>query len=335
MSAEAARPRRASTGAASIVPPAITVSHPPSRRGWLRRRSNRRITAGGPRVGPWLARGFQAVLRKLAVVAKALAVVALLSGAMYGGRRLVRGVIGSPRFAVREVRVGATIHVSRDDLRALAGVRIGDHLLTVDPDVVAARIATHPWIAAARVRRELPSTVAIDVTERRAVACALLGALYLVDGAGLPFKRATLDEADGLTVLTGVNREQYAAMRTTSEAVFRQQLALLDAYETDGAERPKLSEIHVDAREGFTAVLLDGGGEIRFGRGEWPRKLGALDQILAALGARGPASLSIVYLDGAATDRVTVRMKPAPTDDPELTVAASKKFRSADKRGED
>ena len=51
----------------------------------------------------------------------------------------------------------------------LAGVELGDRLLAVDPDAVAARVTTHPWILSARVRRELPSTLAIEVTERRAV----------------------------------------------------------------------------------------------------------------------------------------------------------------------
>ena len=62
------------------------------------------------------------------------------------------------------------------------------------------------------------------------MASALLGALYLVDGTGHPFKRATFAEADGLPVITGVTRDQYASVRGTSEAVFRQALALYAAY---------------------------------------------------------------------------------------------------------
>jgi cell division protein FtsQ len=333
---------------ASHVPNAVTVERTGPRRGLFRRRNNRRIVVSRPSVAVWLADRLRVLAGKLVLVGKALAVVAFLVGAAFTGRQAIRHVIASPRFAVGEIRVGPTTHVTPDEIRALAGVRIGDRLLAIDPDLVAARLATHPWILSARVRRDLPSALSVEVTERRAVASALLGALYLLDGAGHPFKRATFEEADGLAVLTGITRDQYAAMRPTSEAAFREALGFLAAYagaEPDpansgkkvGASRPKLSEIHIDPRDGFTAVLFDGGGEIRLGRGDWDGKLGQLDRILAALGPRGPAALATVYLDGALSERVTLRLRPseAEASPPPAPVLASKKFRVADKRGED
>jgi cell division protein FtsQ len=285
------------------------------RRGWFKRRSNRRQTYTRPSLIVWLADLLRAVGRRLLVVGKALAVLASIIGVVLAGRQVVRHVIASPRFAVRELRIAPTTHVTEDEVRALLGVRLGDPLLAVDPDAVAAALTKHPWIASARVRRDLPATLAVDVVERRAIATALVGSLYLLDEAGRPFKRATPEEADGLPVLTGVTREQYAAMRATSEAVFRDGLALLEAYEAvDGPARParpKLSEVHVDPRSGFSLVLLDGGGEIRLGRGDFADKLARLDRIVAALDRRGPAALRTVYLDGPLADRVTVRLAEA------------------------
>ena len=68
----------------------------------------------------------------------------------------------------------------------------------------------------------------------------------------------------------------------------------------------------MDPRAGFSLLLLDGAGEIRLGRGGTEEKLARLDHILAALGARGPAALATVYLDGPVADRVTVRMAGPP-----------------------
>jgi cell division septal protein FtsQ len=294
----------------------ITVEHPPVKRRFFRRRSNRRITVSGPSVLAWVGSGLGTVAGKLALVGKALLVVAFLAGAVWGGRRVVRHVIASPRFAVRDIEVGPSTRVSADEIRALAGVQPGDRLLAVDPDAVAARLATHPWILAARVRRQLPSTLAIEVTERRAVASALLGALYLLDADGRPFKRATFAEADGLPVVTGVTRDQYAAVRPTSEAVFRQALELYRIYSDGHPERPKLSEVHIDTRTGFSLTLFEGSGEIRLGRGDFEAKLARFDRIFAALGPRGPSALETVYLDGPLSDRVTVRMAGPPKDDP-------------------
>jgi cell division protein FtsQ len=294
----------------------VVVDKTPPRRGWRRPRRNRRITVQTPSLGAWLAVAFRAIGRKLVVLAKAAVVLAFVVASVVAVRAVVRHVVASPRFAVRDVRVtfsvtadaDAAARVSADEVRELAGVELGDQLLAVDADAIAKQLATHPWIASARVRRELPSVLAIEITERRAAASALLGALYLLDADGRPFKRATFEEADGLPVITGVTREQYAALRRASEAVFREAIALVATYGADPG-RPKLSEVHVDSRQGFSLVLLDGGGRVRLGRGEVEGKLARMDRIIAALGPRGAAEVSTVYLDGPSADRVTVRLR--------------------------
>jgi cell division protein FtsQ len=316
--------------------PRVTLE--PPRRGWFRRRRNQRILVARPSLLVLLMGGLRALALRLAFMGKVLIVAAIMAGALFGGHQLVRHVIASPRFALREIRADATLHVAHEEIVALAGVSPGDRLLAVDTDSVAARVATHPWVATVRVRRQLPSALAIDVVERRAVASALLGTLYLIDEAGRPFKRATLDEADGLPVLTGIGREHYTASRAAAEAAFREALGLLAAYRTEG--RPALSEIHIDPRSGFSLVLFDGGGEVLLGRGDWSGKLARLDEILAALGPRGPAALRAVHLEGQTGDRIAVRLAQAanPTEEPGSAGTSGiriKKFRSAGKRGED
>jgi cell division protein FtsQ len=315
-------------------PRAVVVDRTPPSRGWFRRRRNRRVPFTRPSVPVLLAGGAGWLGRKLIVVGKVLVVMGVVALSVLAGRQLVRHVIASPRFAVKDIRIAATTHVAAEEIEELAGVAIGDRLLTVDPDRVATKLTAHPWIAAARVRRELPSVLSIEITERRAVGTALMGALYLLDGNGRPFKRAAFDEADGLPVITGVTREQYAALRPASEAVFREALALFATYD-EGKTRPKLSEIHVDPRAGFSLVLLDGAGEIRLGRGGTEEKLARFDQILAATGPRGPSGLSVVYLDGAQADRVTVRLAAIDPDPVQPRVVATKKFGPEKKRGED
>ena len=82
----------------------------------------------------------------------------------------MRHVIASPRFAVRRSQVPAGHPRPRDEVQELAGVDEGDRLLTIDTDRSPRKLATHPWVAARACGGELPSTLSIDVTERRAVA---------------------------------------------------------------------------------------------------------------------------------------------------------------------
>jgi cell division protein FtsQ len=282
-----------------------------SKRGFLQRRAtNRRVAvqrqhavlvvAGAVTA---LGRALWAALRVLSKVVLTLAVLAAILG---GGRLAVQHVIASPRFAVRDVQVPALVHLDRDDVLSLAEVEEGDRLLRIDTDGVAAKVAAHPWVASVRVRRQLPATLAIEITERRAVAVAVLGALYLIDENGHPFKRATLEEADGLPVITGVEREQYAAVKAVAEAAFREALAVLAEY---GSERPLVSELNIDPTYGFTLFLRESGAEIRLGREEFSKKLARLDQIFEAVRTSSTGAVRVVHLDypsGAGGTRISV-----------------------------
>jgi cell division septal protein FtsQ len=295
-----------------------------ARRGLLSwRRANRRITVEQRSPLLWLSQVIAAIVRRLLVVVKILAAVGALGGVLYLGRLGVAHVVASPRFALRQLRIDPSTHLTREQIAALTGVSTGDRLITLDTDAVAARLAAHPWIASARVRRELPSTLVINLVERRAAAVALMGGPYLVDESGHAFKPATLDETDGLVVLTGVSREQYAGLREVSESAFHEALALNAAYQHPDSlataraartrvGRPPLSEIHIDPRNGFSLFLYEGGGEIRLGRSELGEKLARLDEILAALGPRGVAALRVLHLDGPVLDRVPLKLAPAP-----------------------
>ena len=294
---------RLTGGRAMAVEPAVPDYHV-SRRGWFgRRRRNRRavvqrrslllaLWAGLARLG----RGAWLVGR---VVGKIVAVLAVLGGAGWGGRWAIRHVVDSPRFQVQQIELQPLQHVRREELVVLAGVALGDRLLSVDTDAVAARLATHPWVAAAHVKRHLPSVLHVELVERRAAAVASLGGLYLVDENGRPFKRARMDEADSLPVLTGIGREQFAKLPEASAGVFREALALLDDYRSRPG-RPALSEVSIDPRFGFSLILLEGGAEIRLGRGEYSKKLARFDQILEAMDKEhlgGLSAVRVVNLD--------------------------------------
>ena len=332
---------------ARYAPREPSAAKPPrARRGLLGfRRGNRRITVQNRSLVVWLGEGVRALGKRLVVVAKLAAAVAALAGAAYGLRVAAAHVVASPRFALRELRVTPSAHLDREQLVELAGVNDGDPLLALDTDVVAARLAKHPWIASARVRRELPSTLVIEVTERHAVAVAVIGVLYLIDEAGHAFKQATLDETEGLIVLTGVSRPAYVGVREASEAVFREAIGLYAAYKHPDSlalarqsrshvGRPALSEIHIDPRNGFSLFLLDGGGEIRLGLGDMSEKLARLDEVLNELGPKGVAALRVMHLDGPASDRVPLRLTPpAVAEDAPETAEQVKKSTAARNAG--
>jgi cell division protein FtsQ len=280
---------------------------------WKGRRGNRRVNIQGRAPFLALAEGIGAFGRLLYAVARVLGKVLLvlgLSALLLGGGRLgVEQVTASDRFALRAVEISPTTRISPDEVVELARITEGDRLLALDTDAIAARVAEHPWAAEVRVRRRLPSVLHFEVLERRAVATVNLGGLYLLDDSGRPFKRATMAEADGLPVLTGIERSQYVDQRAASEAAFREALAILASYRA-GLGRPEIGEVNLSPRYGFTLFMLEGGAEIRLGRKDYDRKLARLDQILEAVKASGqPGSVRVVHLDGSDLRRVSVRLQ--------------------------
>lgn len=281
-----------------------------------RRRRNRRVAIQKVSVGTAMATAFgkagQAVLRVARPTGKILLLLALLAGAVWGGRIGFGHLVSSPRFQIRAIEFSPTAHLSADDIPDLAEISLGDKLLAVDTDRVAANVARHPWVAKVRASRRLPSTLVIEVDERHAAAVAALSGLYLVDGSGRPFKRATMDEADGLPVLTGIDRARYADMRDVSEAAFREALSVVHQYREPGT-RPMIGEVAIDPSFGFTLFFADGGAEVRLGRGNYGKKLALLDQILESVGAK---EIRIVHLDLPESGKIPVLLRSAGADAP-------------------
>ena len=92
------------------------------------------------------------------------AAAALLVVAVLGGGWLV---VNSPVFAIDDIAVRGAHHVSAEEIRTLARIDDGQNLIRLALDEVAARIERHPWVAAAELSRDLPSTLVVDVRERR------------------------------------------------------------------------------------------------------------------------------------------------------------------------
>jgi cell division protein FtsQ len=118
------------------------------------------------------------------------------------GLLLVAGWVlwGTSLLGVREVRVAGTEILSPAQVREAAAVTLRTPLLRVPLGEVAARVETLAPVAEARVRRDWPDAVVIEVVERTAVAAVPVGDGFLrVDGSGVGFQ--TVARAGDLPVV--------------------------------------------------------------------------------------------------------------------------------------
>ena len=221
----------------------------------------------------------------------------LTYGLLVGVREGYGYATSSPRFEVRALAFEPTAHVDELRLRTLVGLPSGTNILSVDLDEVAARIAADPWVARARVVRELPDTLRIEIEEHEPAAVLLAGDFLLVDAHGTAFKRMEEGERGQLPIITGVDRATlYTRPGHAAQVVAR---ALEVEREWTTKHRPRLSEIHIDLGLDVTLFTAETGSQLRLGRGHIAPALARYDAVRAAL-ADEADKIEVVHLDGTA-----------------------------------
>jgi cell division septal protein FtsQ len=115
----------------------------------------------------------------------------LLAGLWTGGSRVAEAVTDLDTFRVTDVQISGLETLDRGQILALMDVT---HETTVWGDLQAweDRLEQHPLLAEARVRRQMPRTLVVDLVERQPVALAPTPTLEPVDreGALLPLDPA-------------------------------------------------------------------------------------------------------------------------------------------------
>lgn len=271
--ADGARPR--SGAEVSPVGPAVTVD--PRMRS---RRIDVRRAAGRRR------------LQRLTI---ALGVLALVVS--------VAAVTRSPLLDVDHVTVEGAAGERAGAVRAAAGLAADQPLVSLDGAAVAGRVEELPWVASARVGRSWPSTVRIEVTERRVVALVPVTGdhVALVDAGGHvvsiePVSGAAEGTAGGsLPVIRGVEGVVAEGRRLGREA--RDALAVAAAMADRMPGRVASLSTDLDAE-------LVAGGVVRFGSAQdLAEKVTAVETVLVDVDVSCMALLDVRVPDSPALTR--------------------------------
>src|SRR3954463_1099487 len=104
----------------------------------------------------------------------------------YAAYRAFDLAVGASALQVRSISVHGNVRLSAGEVRALAeGIR-GKSLLTADLAAYRRRLLASPWVAEVALRRVLPSTIEVFVSERQPMGlCRLQKQLYLIDRSGI------------------------------------------------------------------------------------------------------------------------------------------------------
>lgn len=237
--------------------------------------------------------------------------LALLGAAIVLGRFYL---LHSPRFAVAQVAISPTRHVTAERLRMLSGVSLGQNLISLSTAEVAERLRKEPWLRHIHVEKRLPSTLRIVVEEFEPAALAALDSLYMITADGEVFRRAKpSDYVGSLPIVTGVGRAAYLLDRDWAQSELRRGLHALSLYQKYEG-RPVVREVHVDQITGITFSTASG-ATIRLGQGrdeELLRRLNRFDAVWQTLQKQGDSAQLLLLDNHAHPDHITVRLSQKP-----------------------
>lgn len=235
-------------------------------------------------------------------VLKAAAVLAVLPALAYGAVRFYRVLVTTEYLAVTSVAVTGAVRVAPEEAVELSGITEGQNMLSFSAGDVVEALKTNPWVKKASLKRMLPGSVEIVITERVPAALVHLdGALYVMDASGTVFKKYAAADGLDLPVVTGLTKD--ALKEGGAEAAGLMELmAALKARE--GFNLSNVSEINVDPVFGLSIYTLDEGVRLAVGSGSFAGKLASFDKVVAQ---RGGALGGIEEMDLNNSRAVVVR----------------------------
>lgn len=282
-------------------------------------RANVRLAAPRPKRAPLapLGRGLRELGHKLLALLPSIrlwklfwgiSVLALTALLLWGGLFYVRQ---TPAFALQHLHIEGNQRFSPEQVAAIAQVRSGMNLFSLDRLEAEARLRAHPWIAEARIERRLPDRLEIRIREERAVAILAGDLLRLVSEEGQPFK--TLEEGDpvDLPLVSDYSSRGESTKGWVESQHLRTLVETLKAYERAGVERmAPLSEAYFESDHGLSLVIGHEATLVRLGQDEHALKVQRLGRILQQL-RRSKAQAAYIHLDNKAhPERAIVGLQP-------------------------
>jgi cell division protein FtsQ len=238
----------------------------------------------------------------VAPVIVTLAVAGAAGLAMFRARSLMAHV---GLLQVEHIAIAGNERLSKGEvLGMLEGLR-GESLFGADLDGWRRKLMASPWVRDAALRRSLPSTVEVAISERTPVGVSRVGdAMYLVDERGILIDQYGPQYSDlDLPLVDGLATPSTDG---TSADAARTELAsrIITSIRTRPALAKKLSQIDVTDLHNASVILSGDPAVIYLGDEQFVQRLQQYVDLASTLRERVPG---IDYVDLRFDDRIYVR----------------------------
>jgi len=236
----------------------------------------------------------------------ALLVLGAAAAVWAGHRPSAAALREHPYFAISQLVItGCGPALTPDDVRTWLGFTGDSSLWDAAPARLRARLAEHPYVAHATVRREFPGRLEIVLRERRPRAIVVLDQLYYVDRGGVTFGPLRPQDSRDYPLVTGLAPAMEHGPRTWA---LRRALRLLRRCEQAPCVGA-VSEVHLDAQRGLVLYPAAPRLPIVLGWGSWSEKLRRADRVVRAWEANADR---LAGIDLRFRNQVVLTLRPVP-----------------------
>lgn len=249
----------------------------------------------------WLGR----FLTGVKLIGIAVGLMAISAVFMYGYAAVTR----SEYFRAERIQISGNQRVSNETILSQAGVDIGNNLLALNLRLVRKQLLAHPWIADARVSREIPETITIQVAEHEPLAQVDLGRRFLINAEGRIFKEVQEEALEGLPVIKGVTYSDISLGEDELSPAMASVVDLLAICRSKSSviHYDRIASLFLDKEMGITLSLKDGQQQIKLGFDGFETKLKRFERLRPILeGNRKWSAFHVVDLNNP--DRIVVRL---------------------------
>ncbi len=207
-------------------------------------------------------------------------------------------------FRLTRVEIHGNRHVNQDMILKTCNLRAGINLLSLDTDQLQGNIESMDWVRTARVVRELPDKLVINIKEYRPVALVNGNGLYLVNINGKIFKKLRGDEHYDLPIITGVDPRDVESGELPKYAMSALRLIKMASNGARTLGTGNISEIHVSGGNRLVVYTLDRGIAMRMDASKLKQQFARAEKVLLHLYRSGlykkAAKVDLAYSEGTA-----------------------------------
>jgi cell division protein FtsQ len=232
--------------------------------------------------------------------------ILLVGVLMYAGYRAFALAFTADALQVSRIRVHGNVRLSNGEVQTIIRDLQGTNILSANLVKARSALLRSPWVAEVALRRVLPSTIDVYVSERRPFGlCRLGNQLYLIDRDGTVLDEFSPRYAEfDLPIVDGLVRSPRKGKPTIDETRAELAARVVDAIQGHEELVKRVSQIDVSDAHDAVILLDDDPALLHVGEERFRERLQSYLEIAGALKERIP---DIDYVDLRFEQRVYVK----------------------------